>query len=598
MIFALLAACDSPDLLSDSGESGEPPDSDGATDTAACDATFTPAAVPVSATCVYAISSSTPAVEWDILGGSSLALPAVADLDGDGIPEIVVNLTDTYGGNGTLAAYHGDGSGLLWEAEDASLGSGDAPAVADLDDDGSPEVVCVRRHDAREYTVGAWSSAGVLLWESAHYTGAELDYASAPVISDMDHDGSPEIVIGRVILHSDGSERAVGAGGRGASVPLEGLSEGAHPAVADLDLDGVEEVITGNTRYDPDGNILWMDAAEDDGAVAVANLDADAEGELVVVRWNEVSAYDTDGTLLWGPLTISTANILPVPAIGDLDGDGDVEIVVGGGREFWALDGDGARIWTAVVSDQSGASGPSLFDFDADGTSEVVYIDEAQLVVFDGVTGRQVMQTDEHTSVTMYDYPVIADVDADGHAEIVVAHHGFTSALSVFGDSAGAWAPARSVWNQHAYSVTNIDDDLGVPVTAVPNFTLGNSWHSASGGVAYALGAEILDICEEECAAGRVSVWARLNNRGDAARDAGIGLDLYCVTADENILLASGTTSTATGAGMTSDALLFEVSATDLAGCTALEVVPIDPVGGASCPEDLAAATRTGPFCP
>jgi hypothetical protein len=382
------------------------------------------------------------------------------------------------------------------------------------------------------------------------------------------------------------------------AVPIGFLSEGAYPAVSDLDLDGVEEVITGNTVYDPDGNILRMDASEDDGAVAVANLDADAEGEYVVVRWNTVTAYDTDGTVLWGPLRSDSANIFPVPAIGDLDGDGDPEIVVGGGNELWVLESDGTRVWTARVSDQSGATGPAIFDFDADGISEVVYIDETQLIVLDGVTGAQVMQTDEHTSATMHDYPVIADVDADGHAEIVVAHNGFTSAFSVFGDSAGAWAPARSLWNQHAYSVTNIEDDLGVPVTAVPNFTVDNSYHSALGGVVYALGAEILDICEDECEAGRVSVWARVLNRGDAARDAGIGLDLYCVSGSGDVLLASGVTSTATSAGMTSDAILFEVSATDLTPCDALEVVPVDPVGGANCPEDLAAATVAGAFCP
>ena len=135
-------------------------------------------------------------------------------------------------------------------------------------------------------------------------------------------------------------------------------------------------------------------------------------------------------------------------------------------------------------------------------------------------------------------------------------------------------------------------------LTAVPNFTGENSYHSALGAVVYALGAEILDICEDECSAGRVSVWARVLNRGDATRDAGIGLDLYCVSGSGDVLLASGATSAAIDAGMTSEAIVFELSATDLVSCDAHEVVPVDPVGGASCLEDLAAATVAGPFCP
>ena len=108
-----------------------------------------------------------------------------------------------------------------------------------------------------DYTLVCYSHTGQLMWESAHYKGLDFDYASAIHVSDMDHDGSAEIVVGRVIFRANGTTRGVGAHGRGSmgvtSIMGMTLSEATVSAIADLDLDGVEEVVTGNARYRPDG---------------------------------------------------------------------------------------------------------------------------------------------------------------------------------------------------------------------------------------------------------------------------------------------------------------------------------------------------------
>ncbi len=547
---------------------------DPATDTEDNDAcaaeSFPPEPCGENDACDYEIGGFTPIVEWDVPGENSLALPVVADLDGDGLPEIIVDWCYVWT-LGVLAVYHGDGSGEVWRDETADLAMGSSPAVGDLDGDGSPEIVAVRQYagsifSTGDFTVVAWSAEGDTLWESEHYTDGEMDHAAGPALSDMDHDGDPEIIVGRVILHSDGSERGVGRYGRGC--PADGgmaiAREGAQPAVADLDLDGIEEVITGNAIYDPDGDALWNDSSANDGAVAVANLDADPEGEFLSVSWNEIMARDTDGTVLWGPLVNRSANIFPVPAVGDVDNDGFPEIVVAGGNVLWVLNHDGTMLWSAPVHDESGATGASLFDFDADGTLEIVYIDERQLIAYNGADGTVKFQSDEHTSVTMYDYPVIADVDADGHAEIVVAHDGFGVGISVYGDAANSWAPARPLWNQHAYTITNINDDLTIPTTQVQNFTTYNSFHSAlplapGENLGADLQAEILQVCEDDCDAGWLRVVGRGLNRGSDTLEAGIPLALYSVTAGGNVLVATGITTTPTPAGETTEAVRFDV---------------------------------------
>ena len=79
---------------------------------------------------------------------------------------------------------------------------------------------------------------GDKLWESDTFDNDDFDYATAPIISDMNHDGSPEVVVGRVILNPDGTLRGKGNRGRGSwgklPGPGGGLSEASVPAVTDL----------------------------------------------------------------------------------------------------------------------------------------------------------------------------------------------------------------------------------------------------------------------------------------------------------------------------------------------------------------------------
>ncbi len=571
--------------------------------------------VELNDACHYEVGGFTPIVEWDVPGKSSDALPVVADLDGDGIPEIVVNWA--FLGPGELAAYHGDGSGKLWETNGADTGFGAHPAVADLDGDGLPEVLVVREYASELYTFGsgvysvvAYSWDGVEQMESDTFSDDSFDYATGVTVSDMDHDGSPEVIAGAAILNNDLSTRGIGTYGRGcpAYTGFGIYGEGAQPAVVDLDLDGQEEILTGDVMYDADGSVVGRVNGAEQGATAVGNFDSDPEGEFVRVSGNEIEAYDTDGSVLWGPLVNPSANIFPIPAVGDIDGDGLAEIIVAGGNVLWALNSeDGSQLWSAPVHDESGATGASIFDFDADGVPEVVYIDEIEMVAYNGTDGAVKFLSNEHASATMYDYPVIADVDADGHAEIVVVHDAFESGMSVYGDATDSWAPARSVWNQHDYTITNINDDLSVPVTAVPNFTVYNNFHSA---LAVAPGetlnaeleAEVLGVCTEDCDAGTLRVVGRAKNTGGSEVPAGIPVALYGRGSGPDVLLATATIPDAIPSGRTSEGIEFVVSTADLGDADSLFLAVDDDGTGtgvvSECLEDDNGFLWEGELCP
>ncbi len=557
-----------------------------------------------------------PIVEWsDGAGEGCLSQPLVADMNGDGDPEIIVNYTDIWSGPGTLKVLYGDGRGTVWQDMSANLAYGSPPAVGDIDGDGYPEVVVVREHASSllgdgDYTAAMYDDDGSELWESEHFIGLDFDWATAPVISDMDHDGAYEVVVGRVILNAaDGSTRGVGAYGRGSyGVFTFGgftISEASVPAVTDLDLDGVQEVIVGDAAYDADGNALRYDGSQEDAMIGIANLDDDAEGEIVAVSYNTVRAQDTDGSVLWGPHTVQSANILSPPAIGDLDLDGRPEIVVAGGNQLLCLNHDGSTLWTAGVTDESGATGASIFDFEGDGEPEVVYIDEVEMVAYEGATGAIKFYSAEHASNTMFDYPTIADVDNDDQAEIVVCHNGYSHALSVYGDADESWMPARQIWNQHAYDIGNVDDDGSIPTEAEPGFTSHNTWHSAiptdGSAVEDDLEADIAQVCQDDCDEGTLWVAVRLRNVGLIDTSQDISLALYTVTGDERSLLTTLTVPATITSGWSSDATWIELEADALSGADALWLAADDDGTGTGavdeCSESNNGVQYGGPFC-
>jgi hypothetical protein len=228
------------------------------------------------------------------------------------------------------------------------------------------------------------------------------------------------------------------------------------------------------------------------------------------------------------------------------------------------------------------------------------------MVVFDGRTGARKFVNGDHGSNTMFDYPTVADVDADGQAEIVVCHNSFGSAVSVYGDRSGAWRPARKVWNQHAYDINNINDDLTVPTFAEPGFTVHNTWHSSVpadlGAIGLDLSGEILAVCEDDCSSGVVYVTFRARNVAGEAVGEDISMTLYAVDADGVLRAVEGAViSGGIDSGWSSDAVVVAVPAAEVDGAEALQLQVDDDGTGtgayAECAEFNNVFVWPGPFC-
>ena len=513
-----------------------------------------------------------PTVEWQWSSASAapgyedvMMMPAVGDVDADGVPEVVFT---AYAGTGYTAAgalviLSGDGSGE--EAAWTDIG-GYSPcgaggvALGDLEGDGTPEIVVV----SADQRLLALHADGTLLWATEQHS-ADFGVLSYPAIADMDGDGLAEVTCGRAIFDHQGALLGVGAHGQGGSY---GIS-----AVADLDLDGDLELVVGNAAYRRDGSALWSNGLPD-GWTAVGDFDGDGLGEVVSVPSGAVYLSDTDGSLIWGPLAVPGGGGGP-PTVADFDGDGAPEVGVAGYSGYVVYDGDGTQLWLTDTQDHSSArTGSSVFDFEGDGRWEVVYADEVTLWVYDGATGAPVLEETGHSSWTLYEYPVLVDVDADGETEIVLASNDSIASgwqgITVIGDASGTWAPSAQVWNQHAYHITNVEDDLSIPAAPAMNWLTGHNSYRA-GGLRERPGIPAPDLRPSEpdicwyCDEPAVSLGVQVENRGTADVSAPVNVSVYARQLDgTRSWLGAGRVEDDILAGRASETLVFDLALPEL----------------------------------
>ena len=316
---------------------------------------------------------------------------------------------------------------------------------------------------------------------------------------------------------------------------------------------------------------------------AVADFDLDGEPEIVTVSGSTVRTLESDLTPTGWSVSFVGTNYVGPPAVDDLDGDGQPDFVVAGANEIRAYTWSGALLWSSPVQDFSGAAGPVLFDFERDGYPEVVYADEAYVRVFNGLDGTIKLESSDHASATGFETPIVADVDGDGEVEIVMLHGSGAYGLTVYGDLDHSWPPGRQVWNQHAYSITNVDDDLGLPAGQAANWEDFNNFRSGDAGLPPSAWRdavpEVVETCLEECP-DRIVIWVRVRNEGTEAIEA--GLPIAVRAGKDGPYVASVAVGEVIASGWSSAAVAVEVAAADLGGADPWVEVDRDLAGSQS----------------
>lgn len=459
--------------------------------------------------CLLEPTSATisPSIAWTWTGpngeDSVLTTPLLANLDDDNqdgfvdlcdTPDLVVAAVNLPPGKtdvwpaGHLHVIAGDGSGSF--RIDTPIDAAINPALGDLDGDGVAELVALQAaapnspYAISDRRLVAFSASGELLWTGQHWQASRGGGAIA--IADLDGDGSPEILAPEYVATADGEVAWL--------IPNPPLAY-SMPVAVDLDLDGELEVLFGGSAYSADGALLFTVATlpQNRGSVAVANFDDDPYPELYVQFEGAHGIFEHDGSFKTECPTamVDLVGVGGYPvAIHDLDGDGHAELLFGLQDSFHVLSVEAdlcSLRWSRKVDTNLGSSSGTVFDLLGDGRAEAVYADRSRVQLFSS-TGELLFVTPRSARESIAN-PIVADVDGDGAAEIVIASSEPvlgdvdavppTPTLLVLENADDRFASARRVWNQHTYHHSNVREDGRVPVEA-PHWWSENSFRANS----------------------------------------------------------------------------------------------------------------------
>ncbi len=373
------------------------------------------------------------------------ASPAVADLDGDGVSEIVVARADVlviWSPSGAVKAKVPTGGGRIWSS----------PVVADL-----------RPEPGQEVAFAAGNKLFVVDAKGAVMSGFPVTWVGelrSLAAGDLDGDGALELVVapadggdsGDVMnaWHAaDGSKvagfppNATGTSGCDAKCYVAGCYD-QNVALGDLDGDGKADVVVGHDN-------AYASFHRGDGVAFDANAMFTKVKKTPGVRYLHdlalsIQGYaDDEDTALQAHFTNSA------PAIADVDGDGKQDVILLGsvqnaaqsdrlkGVGLWVLHADASRLaaWQTPFHAPDYLAG--LWDFD--GTNVVGATNQVSVadlhptpgpeLVFAGFDGRihAVSAARQELWATTYTTDpnvltggvALADLSGDGRPEVVFA---------------------------------------------------------------------------------------------------------------------------------------------------------------------------------
>ena len=370
-----------------------------------------------------------------------------------------------------------------------------------------------------------------------------------------------------------------------------GNGDGTLTVIADIDLDGIPEIVTGNQAYKlvkdasaatgytcqaqfgtgvhmPNGQACagGSGSACPDGFPAIANFAGygsamglktdDPHPQIVVVSHGFLRVQDWTGGILLAPVPLPmmstgycedpTYNPGGAPTIADFDGDGLPEIGVASQSAYSVWKPGVGWLWKTPTYDCSANTGSSVFDFEGKGNATVVYSDQCAFHVYDGRSG-QTLITEDNSSCTAYEMPIVADIDGSGRAKILVPNNNVCQyqcpwgaqdknmfvGLKALESPNDKWVNTRSVWNQHTYHVSNVGIDGSLPYPEPMSWQKpqSNSYRQNVQGQGV-FSAPDLSVCEvkvdmTQCRTGSATVSATVYNGGALLAKPGLTVDFY-----------------------------------------------------------------------
>jgi len=270
------------------------------------------------------------------------ASPVVGDFDGDSELEIIA-----YDVGGRVYVWNVDGTelmdgdsdpntnGMFFQAGPTSIWHISTPALADIDEDGIQELIVCAPDDS----IYCLNSDGSYVpgWP-VYIQDAGASISASPAVGDIDGDGHLEVVVqntyARVMgLNHDGTTMAGWP-----KWVYSNSSFNPSPALADLTGDGKLEVVIASVngsiyifRYDGSSLPNWPQTYASEGGTESSPViaDVDGDGSLDIILGCEeglLNAWNINGEYIAGfPINVRSF-LRGTPVVYDLDYDGDLEL--------------------------------------------------------------------------------------------------------------------------------------------------------------------------------------------------------------------------------------------------------------------------------
>ena len=368
---------------------------------------------------------------------------AIADLNGDGRPDLVVISACPCGGgpdgNGVIAVLLGNGDGTFHPAisYDPGVEEPFSVAIGDLNGDGKPDLVVATLCQTPDYC-GSPSPGGVsvllgngdgtfrpaVVYSSGGYTRADIKAHVA--ISDLNHDGKLDLIVSSECQSADNCNYPTGPGGvsvllgngDGTFQPAVSYSSGGwlanSVAVADLNGDGKPDLLVSN--FCLNGTDCY--SASEPGAIGI--LQGNGDGTFQPPVSFNPGGYFTQWV-----------------AVGDVNGDGhpDLVIVNGGNLAVSLGNGDGTFQTPVDFDGPYGANSVVIGDLNGDGNLDLVVSstdcptcrDSVSVMPGNGDGSFQAPVNFYGGGFYTTSPSAIADLNGDGRPDVVVGNDCFTN---------------------------------------------------------------------------------------------------------------------------------------------------------------------------